>query len=254
MKTFKWITALCLALVCAFSLFLVGCDEKETPGGTTGGTTDGGDITGDTDPDDIVTQKMTEDEWKAAFAESNFANFSVSGTMSETEGTTTDTSALEAKVDGKKQYSKMTYGEGEEKEVSESYVTEENGKTYYYSYDKTTETWSRFESSHGASNPASTFLLFKDSFASFTYDKEENAYTADSVVVTVSERSQTLKNVVIKFVDGKIAYLKMETDNMGSSSTGGEPAVVGTTTAAMTFFAYGTTTITLPTVAAEPAA
>lgn len=233
MKKVKWLSA--FALVCALvvTFAFLGCGDTSDKGGK---------VNGDTNPADIISQQTTEEQWKGAFADTNFTNFSVKIKMTESVGDESAVSIGVGKVDGDKQHSTTTYTAGGETETMENYTCIEDGKAYSYSYDEATQTWSRFELSYEPSDGVSTFLLFEDDFSKFTYDNEAKAYIATNLTKTIEGGSQTFKNVTIKIVDGKISYLEFTMDvDYGSEGK-------GTGKMEILLYDYGTTTVTLPTV------
>lgn len=243
MKKIKWLSLVCAAF--AVVMVLAGC---------TGVPAD--KINADTDPSDIVSQKVTESEWKAAFEGTNFNNFSYKFSISEMrnkEEIHIETTCTEGKVNGKNEYQKMTYiVDGTEYESEENYAGEVDGRYYIYYYSESEETWWRSESEYyGNNTDVSDYLLFKDSYSSLTYDNKEKAYVADTVELFDGE--VTAKNVVLKFVEGKISYIKFDIETLGNtdSVSVNEPVVLKTTTLDLRFFAYGNTSFSLPEVAEE---
>lgn len=234
-KKFMGAFALVCALLVSFAFF--GCGESEN-----GGVAGGGKVNGDTKPEDIISQRLTEEEWKAAFDDANFVNFTENGKVFvDLNGQLYGMPLITTRVDSDKEYTTSSLlGEN-----NGYYTSIENGKRYNYTLDEVTKKWKRelFEPLYEGDNDIFIYWIFKDGFANFTYSEEEKAYVAATYPTdgyTILTEAPLI-NLKLKFVDGKLSYMEYSFD--------GENDLVGTTGAiGVLFYDYGTTSVTLPSL------
>ena len=186
-------------------------------------------LTEDTDFDALVSDKVTEDEWKAAF---NYASFSNSTIDLLVDGQSiAGIFASDATDSENKKYVWGYDGIGgyyaEINGVLSGYMKDENGK--WQAVDK--------EMLEGANAPNGIYVIYilklDDLYDSFIYDNEKGAYVNKEEVRTDNsfgaDMPETHDSLEVKFSNGKLALIKE-----------------GTTS--LICYHYGTTEVTLPVI------
>ena len=198
-----------------------------------------GGVTADTTPADIKSQKVSEEQWRDAFAElmgtlickDNFT-FKMSMTTVMKEGETvlgSQTMAMTVKIAGGLGYTKeedtTVTGSGEtattETETEEGYMEETtvDGKdvVYEYTYNETDKKWYKEESQDMESLSQTMLMMssmllsdaYYNMYEDFTYDDEAKAYVyVDEVKEGETVVSST--KTIIKIVGGKVVYIGTE--------------------------------------------
>lgn len=174
--------------------------------------------------------EVTEDEWKEALSETTFTNFSARLTMSD------DTEhGLELRADLDNYKYRYFDNSGTDyyfaKESDDNYYKYEKGAADE-DYTKTETTQQEYEEQL-SSLEHMCVLLFKDSFASVTYDSENNAYVGESVDIG----DGNTYNIIFKFDNGKLVYADID--------FGEEAHMI------LEYSQYGGIVITLPSVGGE---
>lgn len=174
--------------------------------------------------------EVTEEEWQAALSTAAFTNFSARLTMSDN---TEHGLELRADLDNNK------YRYSDNSGTDYYFAKESDDKYYKYEkgaadedYTKTEITQSDYEGQLSSLEHMSV-LLFKDSFASFTYDSENNEYVGDSVDIG----DENTYNVIFRFDNGKLVYADID--------FGEEAHII------LEYSQYGGIVITLPSVGGE---
>ena len=186
-------------------------------------------LTEDTDFDALVSDKVTEDEWKAAF---NYASFSNSTIDLLVDGQSiAGIFASDATDSENKKYVWGYDGIGgyyaEINGVLSGYMKDENGK--WQAVDK--------EMLEGANAPNGIYVIYilklDNLYDSFIYDNEKGAYVNKEEVRTDNsfgaDMPETHDSLEVKFSNGKLAFIKE-----------------GTTS--LICYNYGTTEVTLPVI------
>ncbi len=161
-------------------------------------------LTEGTDFDALVSDKVTEDEWKAAFSESSFANATIES-LGQTIGylkIQENIRYMSAKHEG---YEDTIYGyfveEGEQRFI---YMSEDGESFIEYPEDEEMldELYFSFK------------LLCPDfslNYAEFTYDEESGAYVCDRTILSNPPLEKyddfPYTNISIKIIDGKLAVI-----------------------------------------------
>lgn len=174
--------------------------------------------------------EVTEDEWKEALSETTFTNFAARLTMSDN---TENGLELKADLDNNKYHYTDNTG-------TDYYFAKESDDNYYKyekgaadeDYTKTETTQSNYEEQLSSLDHMCV-LLFKDSFASVTYDSENNAYVGESVDIG----DGNTYNIIFKFDNGKLVYADID--------YGEEARMI------LEYSQYGGIAITLPTIGGE---
>ncbi len=198
-----------------------------------------GGVTADTNPADIKSQKVSEEQWRDAFADltgtlickDNFT-MKISMDMTVKTGETVISSMTGSglyQLAGKAYYGKMEMtsvtGSGEtattETDKEEGYMEEAtvDGKdvVYEYTYNETDKKWYKEESQDMESLSEAMLMmssmLLSESYAhmyeDFTYDDEAKAYVyVDEVKEGETVVSST--KTIIKIVGGKVVYIGTE--------------------------------------------
>lgn len=210
----KFLVTVLAALLALGCFAFAACDESGTPGG-------------DTDPADIVSDKLTEAEWDAAIAESAFDNVTMK--LTQTEGEKSDTSLVKL---------------AKSAERTLVYQSEAGGEVYYDSTASKTEQyykeggeWAKTElSGFSASQYLMYAAMLADGYGKIPYNEEEKAYTAEDFTVG----GMTADKVTVKFSGKKLAYERFD---MTAQS--------GALVFEVQYYDYGTTSVTLPTLGGE---
>ena len=223
-KTF----ALLAAAILTLGLFaFAACDDTPENNSQTGGN-------GET------VKTVTAEEWTAAFATANFTNGTIQGSSTMSQGEISETSTTEWEMDGDKI-----------KETN-SVVDGANGADYItYYYEKTDNDYNMYVQSETggwttrpigqATSPLEDILEYfnvaKNAYTSVTFDEQKDGYFASSYMTELAGTSTVLTDLLVKFSDKKITGISYS-------------AVSGDITMAMSFTvsAYGTTSVTLPSV------
>ncbi len=223
-KTF----ALLAAAILTLGLFVfAACDDTPENNSQTGGE-------GET------VKTVTAEEWTAAFATANFTNSTIQGSSTMSQGEISETSTTEWEMDGDKI-----------KETN-SVVDGANGADYItYYYEKTDNDYNMYVQSETggwttrpigqATSPLEDILEYfnvaKNAYTSVTFDEQKDGYYASTYMTELAGTSTVLTDLLVKFSDKKITGISYS-------------AVSGDITRAMSFTvsAYGTTSVTLPTV------
>lgn len=261
-RTFT-LTALLCAFCCTFGL--VACDNDGTDnegeadnktqigtgtGSNTGSETEGGvKLTESTDVSALVSDKVADAEWRAAFSENAFSNATIK------EVSENDTSYWSAQTNGTDRYVQLwgDQGNGDGNAFYEEYFTLENGNLYCYIY--------RYENSDGwvrGTLPPDpefaydsyqlSFILkcpdFSGFFSEFTYDEATSAYIYEGESVMTNSIMESWDVIYdyasVKIVGGKIAYISCGFSKMARSANSNNNIE-------LYFYDYGTTAVTPPT-------
>lgn len=210
----KFLVTVLAALLALGCFAFAACDESGTPGG-------------DTDPADIVSDKLTEAEWDAAIAESAFDNVTMK--LTQTEGEKSDTSLVKLAKSAERT---LVYQSGASGEV---YYDCTASKTEQY-YKEGGE-WAKTElSGFSASQYLMYAAMLADGYGKIPYNEEEKAYTAEDFTVG----GMTADKVTVKFSGKKLAYERFD---MTAQS--------GALVFEVQYYDYGTTSVTLPTLGGE---
>lgn len=223
-KTF----ALLAAAILTLGLFaLAACNDEPENNSQTGGE-------GET------AKTVTAEEWTAAFATVNFTNSTIQGSSTISQGEISETSTTEWEMDGDKI-----------KETN-SVVDGANGADYItYYYEKTDNDYNMYVQSETgewttrpigqATSPLEDILEYfnvaKNAYTSVSFDEQKDGYYASTYMTELAGTSTVLTDLLVKFSDKKITGISYS-------------AVSDDITMALSFTvsAYGTTSVTLPTV------
>ncbi len=245
---------LAIALLCTI---LIGCDTTKLQ--KTGGTTDGSPITADTDPDIIVSQKVSEEQWNDAMEA--YANLQKGFSLNDIdEMRPYDSVSMLMTV----RYNKDLFGDdmpdsivvakstrttcyfSMDNSISYGEYAPESGKYYIYTpIASGIFTKREIPASHIAqTQTALNQMAIDNDFKSFKYDKDANAYVGaikyDALIkllgATVPDGMSG--KITIKLVDGVPVYLKQEIIYEEQSIMVGEAL----------YFDFNTTVIALPQV------
>lgn len=232
-------TSLLCALCCAF--WLVACDKNDTDsesgadaGNTPSPSAPSNVLKEDTDFSALVSDRVTNDEWKAAFSEEAFSNSTIK--LVDHHGT----HYRKTQTNEANKYVQILY------ESSEliSFYTIENNKVYFYTNEISDD--GTFVRGGGESfDPSSdnwglSFTMicpdFANYYSEFTYDEETSTYTyiGDGIVTNsiLENWNVTYQYASVKIVDGKVAYIACR---------------FGSNNFELFMYDYVTTTVTLPT-------
>lgn len=210
----KFLVTVLAALLALGCFAFAACDESGTSGG-------------DTDPADIVSDKLTEAEWDAAIAESAFDNVTMK--LTQTEGEKSDTSLVKLAKSAERT---LVYQSGAGGEV---YYDSTASKTEQY-YKEGGE-WAKTElSGFSASQYLVYAAMLADGYGKIPYNEEEKAYTAEDYSIG----GITADKVTVKFSGKKLAYERFDVT-----------AQSGTRVLEVQYYDYGTTSVTLPTLGGE---
>jgi hypothetical protein len=224
-KTKKISRALALVAVLACGAMLFGsCGSSGNQDSTnqnsseqnSSGTEETVTVSATTDPDTIVGEQVTAEQWAAAFDSSNFSNYTMLGTativadsMSATIGSSGKyryETVTNVKFDGKKMYENiaetMTRNDETQKYSEEGY--EEIAENGVWSYMQDDGVWYKvFDAEDDSFSVIVDFSLYD--FTKFTYDAEQKGYYAPAIEVETEGMTLTY-SVLAKIVDGKLAY------------------------------------------------
>lgn len=210
----KFLVTVLAALLALGCFAFAACDESGTPGG-------------DTDPADIVSDKLTEAEWDAAIAESAFDNVTMK--LTQTEGEKSDTSLVKLAKSAERT---LVYQSGASGEV---YYDCTASKTEQY-YKEGGE-WAKTElSGFSASQYLMYAAMLADGYGKIPYNEEEKAYTAEDFTVG----GMTADKVTVKFSGKKLAYERFDVTTDGGAGV-----------LEVQYYDYGKTSVTLPTLGGE---
>ena len=211
----KFLVTVLAALLALGCFAFAACDESGTPGG-------------DTDPADIVSDKLTEAEWDAAIAESAFDNVTMK--LTQTEGEKSDTSLVKLAKSAERT---LVYQSGASGEV---YYDCTAAKTEQY-YKEGGE-WAKTElSGFSASQYLVYAAMLADGYGKIPYVDAEKAYVAENYAIG---GSMTADKVTVKFSGKKLAYERFDV------TTDGGAGVIE-----VQYYDYGKTGVTLPTLGGE---
>ena len=210
----KFLVTVLAALLALGCFAFAACDESGTPGG-------------DTDPADIVSDKLTEAEWDAAIAESAFDNVTMK--LTQTEGEKSDTSLVKLAKSAERT---LVYQSGASGEV---YYDSTASKTEQY-YKEGGE-WAKTElSGFSASQYLMYAAMLADGYGKIPYNEEEKAYTAEDYSIG----GITADKVTVKFSGKKLAYERFDVTTDGGAGV-----------LEVQYYDYGKTSVTLPTLGGE---
>ena len=210
----KFLVTVLAALLALGCFAFAACDESGTPGG-------------DTDPADIVSDKLTEAEWNAAIAESAFDNVTMK--LTQTEGEKSDTSLVKLAKSAERT---LVYQSGASGEL---YYDCTAAKTEQY-YKEGGE-WAKTElSGFSASQYLMYAAMLADGYGKIPYNEEEKAYTAEDFTVG----GMTADKVTVKFSGKKLAYERFDVTTDGGAGV-----------LEVQYYDYGKTGVTLPTLGGE---
>jgi hypothetical protein len=259
----KKVWALPLAVLGFACFAFAGCDATDSTPATSDSTTDDSAqsekvvITANTDPSTIVGEEVTAEQWNAAFTTTAFSNVSIK--LNGTQCVPTCYPAVETVECAYKFMPTLIYECGTQTDSSSYYYFEEY-RSLEYKYERSSyrddgysvnDPWEKEEISSEYfdnifSGFANQFSFLVDVYSQFTYDTTQHAYVATSVDATIEDESLHFDNLLLKFVDGHIAYLSYSRtwsrdnseDNYFLQST-------------MLFYDYGTTVVTIPRAVIE---
>ncbi len=155
-------------------------------------------LTEDTDFDALVSDKVTEDEWKAAFSESAFVNATI-------ESSAEESGYLKIQENMRYMFAENMYG---------YFVEEDEQKKVYLSEDG--EIFTEYPEEEELINGLyfSFKLLcpdFSADYADFTYNEDEGAYVCNTIIQSNPPLSMMkdfdYTNIYIKIIDGKLAAI-----------------------------------------------
>ena len=195
-----------LLAVCAMSFSFVACDSE---------------IGKDTNYEDIKSEHVSEEEWRAALASENFVNFSMKRKMMTNEILPNEEVELGGYLhfDGSNAYFSGSQIRDEWIDGYEFYETEAfefpvNGEYRHYERDKASDEWNDYDMS------ASTlctyeyaFGVYAERFSDFVFDAEKGAYVAENFSAKDDDEryewamklnSSWFPYVELKFADGKL--------------------------------------------------
>lgn len=269
------ICATLLALTSCCSLFAAcgttDTDTKQTPTPDPGPGTSLPTLTENTDFAALVSDKVTEAEWKTAFAETSFSNCTIKydfNAADENGDLYNSRYILKIdKTDTRDYRSRNDYDEinGQMVEVMPSEMSywslENNVITFYeYGYEDDLDTLYKGTTDYDADDEFTQWMFsykiacadFGDYYNDFTYDDTLHAYVCNKRL-TSNYNWQPWDcehfNIVIKIVNGRLAYAsscKIETDENG------EDVLESMTPPTKLYvYDYGTTHVTLPTNAID---
>jgi hypothetical protein len=123
--------------------------------------------------------------------------------------------------------------------IEEEYYSREGEKVYEYSYDN--GAWTKQEDSYNFNSYYSSFLteqitFLTNAYSESTYDAKQKAYVATCFDAVLDGSICHIKNLTVKFVNGKLIYLTFKYTE-GTTITGEKSIFC---------YDYGTTTVTLP--------
>ena len=210
----KFLVTVLAALLALGCFAFAACDESGTPGG-------------DTDPADIVSDKLTEAEWDAAIAESAFDNVTMK--LTQTEGEKSDTSLVKLAKSAERT---LVYQSGASEEVYYD-CTASKTEQYY----KEGGAWAKTElSGFSASQYLMYAAMLADGYGKIPYNEEEKAYTAEDFTVGGTAADK----VTVKFSGKKLAYERFDVTTDGGAGV-----------LEVQYYDYGKTGVTLPTLGGE---
>ncbi len=183
-----------------YLLYDYGNTEVVLPQAITGGGTQGGTIDGDTDPDTIKSEKVTKEQWEAAFARSTFRNVSLYVSTEQEPFYKTY-----FRTTGDKRYVNNWVLEDGVEQTEEAYEEKSGDKYWLYEKSETdASAWVKTLSDVSQCEPDEFFGDFYEigsAYSMFTYSEAENAYTC----LTFDEGKCS-----IKIAGGKLAALTQE--------------------------------------------
>ncbi len=257
----KLLTLLLALAMCASTASLVACDkeessdssptastsESESESGTDGDgdeAKDAGALTPTTDFSTLVSNKVTQAQWEAAFDTAAVNNYTVTANFEDEDPE--DERLQTIKREGDIALLEVTsfFGQGEayiEVVGEKSYLYEANGGTIQ-KRDYTDEAIAGFN--YMTTNLAMMCPNFAEHYSSFTYDETKGAYVLSAAITTRtgfgeagnSGSTFAAGEVTLKFAGDKLAMAYFLSADDGRSVT-------------TTFYDYGRVDITLPTVA-----
>ena len=164
-------------------------------------------LTEDTDFDALVSDKVTEDEWKAAFSESAFKNCTIkhSGTSGDFEG-------ISLKISGK--YRCLHAFE------SDIYLIETDDNNYMFMYNDgvvvANPNWPEMSRDERAWYFSYSVACpdFNENYNRFTYDNDKGEYVCSTAIKANSIMEPNFNveysDIHIKFHNKNLAYISME--------------------------------------------
>lgn len=182
-------------------------------GGSQGGGAGSVTLTKETDFAGLVSDRVTEMEWRTILSDDSFANATIEWTYTtDMEGS--GTVVRKCKTEGDNKYTSV-HVEGQQ---SSYYYTSESGKMYGYMCEYDGDTYIRAELGEEERSFLSYRLIcpdFSDSFSEFTYNDQTGAYEYNGTGLTASspmEPDWTMNyvNIRIKFAGGKLAYISCD--------------------------------------------
>ena len=238
----KWLVLLIAVLVALAVLTLTACgfgtptgDDKD-PDGTGGSQKE--------EIDDLKSDRVSEAEWNAAWAEVystlRTANFTMDSEFSSLEGDDTREDASKVLFADGKIYEKGRYTRVSETRTYETYYeyNRSEGKWYHYERDESGD-WVRAVEEYWDSD-----YSIRDLHGEFAWscDYEDYTYNSDKgyYVTSLEEDGATLQ-VTTKFKDGNLVYHSEGIFGTFEGETIEE-------TCKYYFYNYGTTKVTLPTI------
>lgn len=183
---------------------------------------------GDTDPADIVSDKLTEAEWDAAIAESAFDKVTMK--LTQTEGEKSDTSLVKLAKSAERT---LVYQSGASGEVYYD-CTASKTEQYY----KEGGAWAKTEiTGFDASQYLVYAAMLADGYGKIPYVDAEKAYVAENYAIG---GSMTADKVTVKFSGKKLAYERFDVTTDGGAGV-----------LEVQYYDYGKTGVTLPTLGGE---
>lgn len=138
--------------------------------------------------------------------------------------------------------------------VNGSYLAEIDGVTYVY--DGSDGVWKRYETEASIAGQTAEMQMTHAALAGLydqlEFDAQKGVYYAENLTIDVDGEQENLYYVSVKIVDGMVVEIQIDSDvkrSKTNSETGEwETSVVGRSFNVMTYYDYGTTTVTLPAV------
>ncbi len=228
MKKVRGLLVALLALVLALGLMACGGDDK---GGKDGAP----------DPTKVKGEKVTAEQWAAAFDMSEVTNVTVKAGMKVTQDGNRRGMETVAKFDGDKTQLSITSENNGQTETMNAYVSQEGNVTYGYAFDPQEQVWKRSpieDNEYTLQAILGEMGDLEEGYTRVTYDEDKKAYVYSETEEGFDENNQPITytmNTTIKIADGKLAVAEVSESD-------------GKSVWEMYFqmYNYGTTSVTLP--------
>ncbi|MDE5593056.1 MAG: hypothetical protein K2I75_03890 [Clostridiales bacterium] len=215
----------------------------------------------------LVSDKVTEAEWKAAFAEASFGNCTIKHRDNGYDRQQIVKIDKTAERDNR-QLSSFRKEDGQMVEIHTSEMAywslENNVVTYYgYGYNDDLDTLYKGTANYDAEDEFTQWKFsykmacpdFSELFGSFTYDDTLHAYVCKSTLTTngmFENWEQKYTDITIKIVSGKLAYISLYLFDYEYDDTINDNVEVKSQyTTELFIYDYGTTQVTMPTNAID---